>query len=141
MERGRNLTKERELECEGANVTLAILFHPGKLCFVCFTSDLFHPGNLVTVFEQAIKTNRTRQTTCDPNQDRLTSAGDKDDNMYGDKDGDKDAACSTKTLFRVVRDDLWLKVAVFGALTVVSLSTLIILILVCKSIRRGKKLI
>ena len=37
MERGRNLTKERELECEGANMTLAILFHPGKLVFVCFT--------------------------------------------------------------------------------------------------------
>ena len=137
MERGRNLTKERELECEGANVTLAILFHPGKLCFVCFTSDLFHPGNLVTVFEQAIKTNRTQQTVCDPNQDRLTSAGNKDDNMAGDRD----AVCSTKTLAKVVRDNLWLQVAVFGTLTVVSLSTLIILLLVCKHIRRGKKLI
>ena len=136
-ERGRNLTKERELECEGANVTLAILFHPGKLCFVCFTSDLFHPGNLVTVFEQAIKTNRTRQTRCDPNQDRLTSAGDKDDKM----DGDKDAACSRKTLAQFVRDNLWLQVAVFGPLAVVSISTLIILLLVCKHIRRGKKLI
>ena len=87
----------------------------------------------MTVFEQAIKTNRTQQTVCDPNQNRLTSAG----NM----DGDKDAACSTKTLAKVVRDNLWLQVAVFGALTVVSLSTLIILILVCKSIRREKKLI
>ena len=67
------------------------------------------------------------------------SAGDKDDNMYDDKDGDKDAACSTKTLFRVVRDDLWIQVAVFGALTVVSPSTLIILLLVCKHTRRGKK--
>ena len=91
----------------------------------------------MTVFEQAIKTNRTRQTRCDPNQDRLTSAGDKDDNM----DGDKDAVCSTKTPSELVRDDLWLQVAVFGALAVVSLSTLIILVLVCKHIRRGKKLI
>ena len=96
----------------------------------------------MTVFEQRIKTNSTWQTRCHgPKQDHLTSAGDKDDNMYGDKDGDKDAACSTKTLFRVVRDDLWIQVAVFGALTVVSLSTLIILVLVCKHIRRGKKLI
>ena len=91
----------------------------------------------MTVFEQTIKTNRTQQTVCDPNQDRLTSAGDKDDNM----DGDKDAACSTKTLAKVVRDNLWLQVAVFGALTVVSLSTLIILVLVCKHTRRIQKLI
>ena len=89
------------------------------------------------VFEQRIKTNRTRQTVCDPNQDRLTSAGDKDDNM----DGDKDAVCSTKTLAKVVRDNLWLQVAVFGALAVVSLSTLIILVLVCKNIRREKQFI
>ena len=101
LERGRNLTKEKGLECGGGGaVKLTISFKSGQV---------------LTVFEEKIKINNTPQKSCN-------------------------TGCLTKTIAEVVRDNVWLQVAVFGATTVISLSTLIIIVRMCKNIRREKKL-
>ena len=52
-----------------------------------------------------------------------------------------DAVCLLKTTVQAVRDDLWLLVAVLGAVIVLSLSTLITLVHMCTNVRREKELI
>ena len=50
-----------------------------------------------------------------------------------------DIVCLLKTTAQVVKDDLWLLVAVLGTAIVISLSTLITLVHMCTSIRREKE--
>ena len=74
-------------------------------------------GDVVTVYEQTIKIiNRPQNHYCD-------------------------IICLTKTMAKVVREDLWLQVGVLGALIVFSLSTLITLAHMCTTVKREKKLV
>merc|ERR1712037_400659 len=52
-----------------------------------------------------------------------------------------DTLCLLKTTIQAGRDDLWLLVAVLGAVIVLSLSTLITLVHMCTNVRREKELI
>ena len=74
----------------------------------------FKNGDVETVFEQRIK--MIDQNHCD-------------------------TVCLLKTTVQAVRDDLWLLVAVLGAVIVISLSTLITLVHMCTNVRREKELI
>ena len=74
----------------------------------------FKTGDVETVFEQRIK--MIDQNHCD-------------------------TVCLLKTTVQAVRDDLWLLVAVLGAVIVISLSTLITLVHMCTNVRREKELI
>merc|ERR1712037_226262 len=76
----------------------------------------FKAGDVETVFEQRIKMIDIHQNRCD-------------------------AVCLLKTTVEAVRDDLWLLVAVLGAVIVISLATLITLVHMCTNVRREKELI